>query len=352
MSRLALGLAVAAVTSAVAVAPAAATPKPKTTTYAVIGDTPYGASMIAAWPSHIADLNADPAVSLVMHLGDIKNGSSRCDTTYFEAIRASFDTFEDPLVYTPGDNEWTDCHRANNGGYQPAGPVVPGAPIVTAGPSRLDEVRRIFYPTPGRTLGQHPRAVQSQRAPFVENTRWQDAGVTFAELNVTGSNNDLAPWFGAAQTDALKKIQADEVAQRSAANLRWLDETFLQAFLTNARGVSIGIQADMWDPAIIGDPAGYSGFTSFVNRLAFWSKVYGRPVLLLNGDSHLYEADRPLVDKAAANNTIYGVNYSVPNLTRVTVDGSADANDYLRLTIDPKSDDVFSYERVPYKVAG
>ena len=56
-------------------------------------------------------------VSLVMHLGDIKNGSSVCSTEYFEQIRNDFDGFEDPFVYTPGDNEWTDCHRANNGAY-------------------------------------------------------------------------------------------------------------------------------------------------------------------------------------------------------------------------------------------
>ena len=34
-------------------------------------------------------------------------------------IRARLRPFEDPLVYTPGDNEWTDCHRANNGAYNP-----------------------------------------------------------------------------------------------------------------------------------------------------------------------------------------------------------------------------------------
>lgn len=349
MKRLVLGAALAALALPVAPALAGA---PKAATYTIIGDTPYGASMIGAFPSHIADINADPRTSLVMHLGDIKNGSSRCDTSYFEQIRTDFDLFQDPLVYTPGDNEWTDCHRANNGGYQPAGAELPGAPVTTAGPSRLDEIRRIFFPTPGTTLGQNPRRVQSQRAPFVENTRWSEAGTTFAVLNVPGSNNDLAPWFGAAESDALKAAQADEYARRNAADLRWLDETFLQAFLTNSRGVAIGIQADMWDPFIVGDPAGYSGFTPFVKRLAQWTKLFKRPVLLLNGDSHIYEADHPLADKTAVNNTIYGVGFDVPNLTRVTVDGSAAANDYLRLTIDPKAKSVFSYERVNYTVAG
>ena len=83
--------------------------------FAVIGDVPYGADQVAAFPGWIQQINADPAVRSVVHVGDIKNGSSVCSDDYFHLIRSDFDTFEDPLVYTPGDNEWTDCHRANNG---------------------------------------------------------------------------------------------------------------------------------------------------------------------------------------------------------------------------------------------
>src|SRR5919106_2978853 len=74
-------------------------------TYAVIGDTPYGQPQVDNFPNDVAEINADPDVRLVVHLGDIKNGSSLCDTTYYQQIRADFDQFQDPLVYTPGDNE-------------------------------------------------------------------------------------------------------------------------------------------------------------------------------------------------------------------------------------------------------
>ena len=323
--------------------------------YAVIGDTPYGTSMFNVFPSHIDDINADPDVRLVMHLGDIKDGSSRCDTSYFEQIRLDFARFQDPLVYTPGDNEWTDCHRTgskDNGGYQPAGPEIPGPPVVTPGPSRLDEIRRIFFDRPGQTLGQNPRDVQAQGARFVENVRWTQAGTVFGVINVPGSNNDLLPWFGARETPALAQAQADEYRTRNAADLAWLDGIFDRAQTTHARGVVIGIQADMWDPAITGDPTQYSGFTDFVRELATRTVQFGRPVLLLNGDSHVYEADHPLADPSATNSSIYGVTTPVPNLTRITVDGSSAANDYLRLHIDANSPDVFSWERVPYSVFG
>lgn len=108
-------------------------------TYVIIGDTPYGAAKLAEFPTLVDRINRDPSVELVAHLGDIKSGSTVCSDGYFAQIRALFDTFQDPLIYTPGDNEWTDCHRTNNGGYFP--------------PERLDALRRTFFPVPGRSLG-------------------------------------------------------------------------------------------------------------------------------------------------------------------------------------------------------
>ncbi len=358
--------------------------------YAIIGDTPYGATGqtgLSAFPSHIAQINSDPSVSFVVHLGDIKSGSTRCDTSYFDTIRASFDTFQDPLVYTPGDNEWTDCHRANNGGYQPAGaqddadlaptgPIHNGTAPTAAGtpaPSRLDEIRRIFFPQPGRTLGQAKRKVDAQRGPYVENVTWNEARVQFGVVNVPGSNNDLLPWFCPTttlttclpSTSLLPGTQSDEFAQRNAADLKWLDRIFDEARDEHAKGVAIGIQADMWDPAITSDPVGYSGFTQFVNELARQSVRFKKPVLLMNGDSHVYNGDagdQPLANPAALNSTIYGVTYPVPNLRRVIVDGSTTTvppavpggvavQDYLKLHVDASSPAVFSWQRVFYTPA-
>jgi len=45
--------------------------------YAVIGDTPYGSARIADFPNLISAINAAPNISRVVHVGDIKNGSSR-----------------------------------------------------------------------------------------------------------------------------------------------------------------------------------------------------------------------------------------------------------------------------------
>jgi hypothetical protein len=80
-------------------------------TFAVIGDVPYGDPAQAHFPAFVAGINADPDVQMVTHLGDIKSGSTTCDDQRFATVRKDFDGLEDPLVYTPGDNEWTDCHR-------------------------------------------------------------------------------------------------------------------------------------------------------------------------------------------------------------------------------------------------
>ncbi|HET7397560.1 MAG TPA: hypothetical protein VFJ94_03465, partial [Intrasporangium sp.] len=75
--------------------------KPGHFSFAVIGDVPYGADQVAAFPRRVDQINAaDP--ELAFHLGDIKNGSTRCDDGYYRMIKAQFDRFTSPLVYTPG----------------------------------------------------------------------------------------------------------------------------------------------------------------------------------------------------------------------------------------------------------
>src|SRR3954454_19519874 len=88
-------------------------------TFAVIGDIPYGPADVANLHNVVDQINADPSVGFVDHLGDIKSASSPWDGPYFAFVRQQFDRFQDPLVYTPGDNEWTDCHQADNGAYNP-----------------------------------------------------------------------------------------------------------------------------------------------------------------------------------------------------------------------------------------
>ncbi|KQX66104.1 hypothetical protein ASD06_06865 [Angustibacter sp. Root456] len=300
--------------------------------FAVIGDVPYGDAQIAAFPDRIAQINADPDVRLVDHLGDIKSGSSQCTDAYFALIRKDFDGFADPLVYTPGDNEWTDCHRPNNGGYDPL--------------ERLAAVRSVFFDRPGRSLGQHSVAVTSQAAQGIpENVSYRRAGVSFAAVHVVGSNNSMAPWTG---KTAPTPQQAAEVLERTAASVELIRDTFADARQHRDRAVVLMMQADMFDPTE-NDPsfADSYAFAPIVQTIARESRSFRRPVYLFNGDSHVYNADAPLASGSPWL-SFYGVAAPADNLRRVTVDGSTGLDDWLKVTVHPDRREVLSWTRVPF----
>jgi hypothetical protein len=330
-------------------------------TLAVFGDWPYSGPLLDAAPLLVDSVNRDPDVRLVLHVGDIHSGSMPCtgaglplppypagvspapDAGWNVLIFDIFEQFKDPLVYTPGDNEWTDCHKKKE--------FWSGAPL-----AELAGVRNLFFAVPGYTLGGRKKQVLSQAgwfdpthpedAQFVENVLWETSQVVFVTLNVPGSNNDGLTWT-APFTDETARL--NEVAQRTAANVRWLNQAFDLAEADDAKAIVIGLQANMWDPeALAAGGDGLSGYTAFVQVLAGRALQFNRPVLLLNGDSHLYGADYPLADPLSATGQIHGAP-AVPNLIRVTVQGSTNnPREWLRLTIDPRSADVFTWTNVGY----
>jgi hypothetical protein len=315
---------------ALMVAPAfASVPHDDRYTMAIIGDTPYGQPQIDNFPADIAEINADPHVRFVVHVGDIKNGSSLCTDSYFSLIRSDFNQFVDPLVYTPGDNEWTDCHRANNGAYTPT--------------ERLAKLRSVFFDNPGHSLGQRSALLRTQTPNYPENVRFKRANVEWGVINLPGSNDDLVPWFGAPVTPA----QQAEHDNRLAANLKWLDSIFLRAKRAHVKAIAIGLQADMFDPAAVA--AGQvSAYAPIIHKLATKAAEFGKPVLLINGDSHIFGSDHPFASGQQAG-TIYGESTLAPNIERVTVEGSTSVpHEWLRLHISQTDPNVFSFENVPF----
>jgi hypothetical protein len=299
-------------------------------TYAVIGDVPYGAAALASFPTLIGTINGDPAVRRVIHIGDIKSGTTVCSDAWFNSIATDFTTFADPLVYAIGDNEWTDCHRPNNGSYNPL--------------ERLAKIRELFFANPGYTLGQQVRIKAEDNYP--ENQRWMASDVVFGVFHIIGSNNGRAPWFTdptqAGETPAETAAREAEWAARDAANLRWLERTFQQAREEHAKGVVLFFQADMWHPDDRKAGLAFEAHTGFVARLAQLATAFGRPVLLVSGDSHDYRVDVGV----PWFGTYYGVTPPA-NITQVILDRSIEDDiDYLRLKIDPKSAAVFSWEQV------
>jgi hypothetical protein len=366
----------AAIVTTVLIAPSAGaqngnplnTGSANTETIAVFGDWPYSPQLLQAAPLLVDSINSDPKVRLVVHVGDIHSGSMPCigagldplprtsNPLWNEGIFGIFEQFRNPLIYTPGDNEWTDCHKTQQG--------TSGDPL-----RELAAVRSLFFGNPGYSLGGQKKRVVTQAyafdpafpadAQFVENVMWEESQVVFVTLNVPGSNNDTLPWNGGSTTVPgnapystsnpfvppflNETARAHEVSERTGANSRWLGRAFALADADHTSAVMVIIQADMWDTT-----AALTAYTPFVQQLADLSVHFGRPVLLVNGDSHLFGADHPLANPASGSGAIHHTQ-AVPNLTRITVQGSTNIpHEWLRLTIDPRWRDVFSWTNVIY----
>lgn len=284
--------------------------------FALIGDTPYNApigSVYRPFDDLVAEINADPKLRFVLHAGDIKSGSERCSDELFADRLARFQQFVPPFIITPGDNEWTDCHRANNGAFAPL--------------ERLAALRALLYPVPGQTLGQRPAQLTSQAAlGYPENLRWVHHGVVFATLHVVGSSNGLAPFPGRSAADDA------EVAARAAASLDWMQQAFDLAQSSDAPGLLLMMQAN---PGLdfISNPAERVGFETLLEQLEQRVIEYGKPVVLAHGDSHYYRIDKPRLDSAPF----------LPNFTRVETFGAENVH-WIRVSVDPKSEDVFFFD--------
>jgi len=245
--------------------------------FVALGDLPYGAPAVSYAPyrSLIEQINSEgPAFSI--HVGDFKSGSTPCSNEEFQAQLGHFSLFEQALVYTPGDNEWTDCHRANNGAYDPL--------------ERLDKLRHMFFQS-GVSLGQKPLAltrqpsVHAQHAAYVENAMWVHEGVVFVSLHIVGSNNS----FEARHPQAI-----GEFFNRDAANVAWISHAFAQAKALHAKAVVFAFQADVFESkSRWEDFPTHSGFRRSVGEtllpLAAQSNL---PVLVIHGDSHVFKFDQ------------------------------------------------------------
>lgn len=297
---------------AIAALPAAA----ETFTFAAMGDTPYRLpGDMKKFDRLIDRVNTDrPAFSI--HVGDIKSGGTQCTDEAFQAIHDRFMRIEGAIFYTPGDNEWTDCHRRKAGEFDPR--------------ERLAKLRRMFFPE-ARSLGQKPinyarQSDEGQHAQMVENAIWRHRDVVFATVHVVGSNNGLER----------NAASVAEYELRDRANIDWLKRAFREAHDAEARAMVIAIHAD---PLFeVEKPWDYqnSGFKATLRALAEGAKNFERPVLLIHGDSHEFIIDKPLRDQDGKR---------VQNVTRLEVMGGNDVGAVF-VTVDTKATPPWAFNPV------
>jgi hypothetical protein len=294
-----------------ALATAALAAQAQTFQFVALGDLPYGdpAKVGAPYRALIGGINRlQPAFSI--HIGDFKSGSTRCTNEEFQTQLQHFGMFETALVFTPGDNEWTDCHRANNGAFDPL--------------ERLTALRGMFFPA-GKSLGQAPLAVQNQaavaptHAKFVENLRWQHQGVLFNTVHIVGSNNNF---------EVRDARAVAEFMERDRANIAWIQDAFAQAQQSGAKALVFAMQADVFDSKSMWDDfPGHSGFRTSIGETLLPLAAAARiPVLLIHGDSHVFRFDQPFTLNKAP----------ITNLTRLEVPGANDMR-AVHVTVDTRA---------------
>lgn len=278
---------------------------PQAFRFGLFGDLAYRPHEEALLEHVFDDLNR-ASLDFVVHLGDLGAPSQgSCTDRLWERRRARFAASVHPLVYTPGDNEWTDCHPGHQLDFDPL--------------ERLESLRRFFFATE-RSFGERSFVLERQEG-YRENARWTHRGITFVTLHVVGSNNGLGI---SAALDA-------EHAERMRANLAWMRAGFAAA--RASRAIVLLQQANIF-PEVTPFP-GRSGTGTAELRAALEQEVlaYGKPVLLAHGDSHYFRVDKPLGRK-------FGTA-SIMHFTRVETFGSA-SHHWVEVSVDAADPDVFT----------
>jgi hypothetical protein len=146
-------------------------------------DLPYSAEQAAVLPNLIADMNSQD-LAFTAHDDDLRQGSGSpncADSSIYANAAGYFASLSAPAIFTPGDNDWTDCDRQSLGGD--------GRNSL----QELDKERALFFNTPF-TLGQTRFLQEVQATPTCK-------GFGSANGNL-GSGSDVTKTQTATHTDA------------------------------------------------------------------------------------------------------------------------------------------------------
>jgi len=275
--------------------------------FVALGDTAYCPEVDTPRYERLIDMinAASPAFSI--HVGDIgKTDKGACDEEVRQTARRQFNSFDQPLIYSPGDNEWADC-------------VYDADPL-----QQLDRLRAMFF-SESTSLGAQTLPVirqsdESEFKEFVENLRWEWNDVLFSTVHVVGSHNGLDPGIGGAKVLASDAALA-EYQTRNSANIEWIKRTFDVANQRGSKAVVVVFHADIYQAAAASSPA----FRGIKQALAEHTKSFLGQVLFINGDSHKFLIDKPLITFSGPGNAQTHMNvtrlvvYGDPNVRAVTV---------------------------------
>jgi hypothetical protein len=267
--------------------------------FIVLGDMPYGDEPVIEerYRTLIQRVNEENP-DFVIHLGDTKSGSTLCSDEFYNRQKVLFSIFTAPLLYTPGDNEWTDCHRSNNGSYDPL--------------DRLKMLRKIvfdggYFEQSARLGLQSQGTLMEEFSEFIENQMWISSGTLFLLIHVVGSNNNM---------DSGTPLGESEFLRREKANKHWIDSAFDLLQQDRIRDLVVVFHGDPFVDWMMPQPSlMYPGFSETVgNSLFELAKTTDKKILLIHGDTHRYTWNHPF----------YAAGHVRGNVSRLVVPGAKD----------------------------
>ncbi len=217
--------------------------------FAVYGDMPYRQNdEVDFFGKLMPALVGGSNIPFVIHVGDIGrpgdgSGNDRfdsCSGSLRKFTLAQWNRLNRPLVFLPGDNDWTDCNPNR---------VCKGTPNCSSDLNPLNELKKV------RTLFKsHTSLVQRDEETFDDGHSWSDGieydqHIAYLSLTIVGSDNGYVP-PGVANATALNTAaSARELATLDRINRigDWLDDTNIFKALIVTMHVDLFHGESDWD---------------------------------------------------------------------------------------------------------
>jgi hypothetical protein len=243
-------------------------------TIVVLADTPYSdkeKEMLQGPNGTIYRLINNLKPSVVMHLGDLKSGGKSCTDDLLRKHKALLvQIYPGKLIYTPGDNDWTDCDRIS-------------LPYSFDELERLDFLITLMFETPPLLTKNLPLIINQETQ--IENKLWINDRLAISTLHIVGTSNGRVNIGKSNQKDAIKTVN-----KRDEKNLSWLKS--IEDNSKEFDALIIGFQADIYQQSVVDASTCDDTLVKGCDAFSFYRQAFrdlaqriNKPVLISHGDT-------------------------------------------------------------------
>ena len=243
-------------------------------TIIILADTPYSdkeKQMLQGPKGSLYQLINTENPSIVMHLGDFKSGKESCTNELLNEHKLLLDqVYPGKIIFTPGDNDWTDCDRSSlTHSFDEL--------------ERLSYLTKLIFQTPP-LLSRNLTTIKTQDSQ-IENKLWVNERLAISTLHIAGTSNGRVH---IAKSNVKKAIE--KANKRDSNNLAWLKK--IEDDAKNFDALIIGFQADIYQSKIINSEACTAQSSKTCDAFAIYRKAFeqlakriNKPVLISHGDT-------------------------------------------------------------------